>query len=98
MKSKLVIASLLFPRRINQAIKNELRAAGMKYEGSRDVNEAYTPVSYTHLYRIPLVVFPRRQGERPFRKSKNKESRLNISQSAFLPLTGGRSFKKAITP
>ena len=42
----------LSPRRINQAIKNELRAAGMKYEGSRDVNEAYT--QWREFRRVPV--------------------------------------------
>ncbi|MFQ8887445.1 MAG: hypothetical protein ACLR7Z_02865 [Bilophila wadsworthia] len=40
------------PRRINQAIKNELRAAGMKYEGNRDVNEAYT--QWREFRRVPV--------------------------------------------
>lgn len=43
-------------RCINQAIKNELRTAGMKYKDSRDVNEAYTQWREFRRVSVPRLV------------------------------------------
>lgn len=46
----------LSPRRINQAVKAELRAASVSYDGSREVNEDYTRWRESRRVAVPRLV------------------------------------------